>query len=89
MISFSPIQCFPFSEGFFRKIAIALYVLFLSCPLPSLSIERGYCYLEAKKSNSITTMELITAYYGEKIEIAFAGQVQIHSSLGSKVQDFL
>ena len=33
-------------------------------------------------------MELIIAYYGEKIEIAF-GQVQLHSSQGSKVQDFL
>ena len=32
-------------------------------------------------------MELIIAYYGEKIEIAF-GQVQLHSSQGSKVQDF-
>ena len=32
-------------------------------------------------------MELIIAYYGEKIEIAF-GQVQLHSSLSSKVQDF-
>ena len=62
-------------------------VLFSSCPLP-ISIEREYYYLEAKKSNSITTMELIIAYYGEKIEIAF-GQVQLHSSQGSKVQDFL
>ena len=45
-------------------IAWFLFSLSSSCPV-------RFKYLEAKKSNSITSMELIMAYYGEKIEIAF------------------